>query len=283
MEYIYMILNKENGKTYLGRTKKPGNRRRGHFSELRRNVHNNPRLQAAFNKYGESAFIFEIIDSVEDGKSEEAEARWFARYNCDKKLLYNCHFETYGGPSCFGPMADVTKEKISEAIKENTRPKAYATLDEMLLEGVSLREASRRTGMGASTLISYKKERAIKEGFNIAHPQSKASQDRVKKFAEAFKADKSKALANFASFGISRKALAKYLPDFGIDPKEIRFDHWRTKAAACADAAVQMVFDTGCSAAQAIKACGAKNSAYYRRLKEVKHERGLLLDPPTTV
>lgn len=271
-----MILNKQNGKLYLGRTAKPGNRRRGHFSELRRRVHNNPRLQAAFNKYGEQSFAFEVIANVALGLGEEAEACWFARYGFDKRLLYNCHFETYGGPGCFGPMSEKVKQKISEAIKSNTRPKAYEMLDAMATDGLSLREACRRSGLASNTLLRYKRERAAKESIEIHHPQCKASKERVAVFAKAFKENRENALVNFSDFRVSRKALAKYLPEHGIDPKEVRFDRWRTEASERADKAVQMVLRTGCSASQAIKACSATNTAYYRRLKEVKQERGLL-------
>lgn len=271
-----MILNKQNGKIYLGRTAKPGNRRRSHFSELRRRVHNNPRLQAAFNKYGEQSFVFEVIANVETGGGKQAEAHWFAQYGFDKRLLYNCHFETYGGPSCFGPMPEQIKQKISEAIKSNTRPKAYEMLDAMANDGISLREACRRSGLSSSTLLRYKRERVAKEDIEIYHPQCKASSERVAIFAEAFKKNRESALSRFSDFRVSRKALAKYLPEHGIDPKEVRFDRWRTEASERANQAVQMTLNTGCSASQAIKACGATNTAYYRRLKEVKQELGLL-------
>lgn len=278
-----MILNKQNGKLYLGRTAEPGNRKRGHFSELRRRVHGNPKLQAAFNKYGESSFIFEVLDSVENGRSENAEAIWFAKYNYDKKLLYNCHFETYGGPKFFGPMANATKQKISEAIKENTRPKAYAALQDMHDNGISFVTATKKYNVSSSTLCRYKSEWETESNKAIEHPQVKNCKARISEFVQHYKNDPADALSNFSKYKLTRKSLDKYLPGLGIDPKEIRFDHWRTKAAARADAAVQMVLNTGCSAAQAIKACGAKNSAYYRRLKEVKLERGLLRDLSTTV
>lgn len=275
-----MLLNKENGRIYIGRTAKPSARRRGHFSELRRGVHGNPKLQLAYNKYGMESFVFDVIDCVEDGSGAQAEAMWFERYGKDQHFMYNCHFETYGGAGCFGPMPEATKQKISEAIKQHTRPKALAALEDAAENGLGLRQVSAKHGLPTTTLLRYKKEFEQKYDVALAHPQSEASKKRVAVFAADFKKDKEATLQNFRSYKVSRKALVKYLPEHGVDPSEIRFDSWRIKAAQRADMAVHMALSTGCSAAQAIKACGATNTAYYRRLKEVKLERDLLSSTP---
>ncbi len=64
MEYIYIIENSNTGKFYIGRTNDPAQRKRAHFSELRRGAHGNPRLQYSFNKHGEQAFEFKVVDSA---------------------------------------------------------------------------------------------------------------------------------------------------------------------------------------------------------------------------
>ena len=280
MEYIYMILNKENGKIYVGRTANPANRKRGHFSELRRGVHGNPKLQFAYNKYGKNAFVFDVIDCVQDGEGEQAEALWFERYDKNQRFMYNCHFETHSGPKCFGPMKQSVKQKISDRIKENTRPVAYKALQDMYDTSIGFKSASDKYNIASTTLLRYKEEFEQKHGVTLVHPQSEASKKRVSAFAADFKKDKKIALQNFRSYRVSRKSLEKYLPQHGIDPSEVRFDAWRIKAAQEADMAVHMALYTGCSAAQAIKACGATNTAYNRRLKEVKLERDLLSSTP---
>lgn len=58
---IYKITNTVNGKIYVGSTKHYRERRTRHFYELRHNKHQNPRLQRAFNKYGNEAFVVEIL------------------------------------------------------------------------------------------------------------------------------------------------------------------------------------------------------------------------------
>ena len=59
---IYKITNKVNGKTYIGSTKNVNARWVKHKALLRHNRHSNLHLQAAWNKYGEGSFTFEIIE-----------------------------------------------------------------------------------------------------------------------------------------------------------------------------------------------------------------------------
>jgi group I intron endonuclease len=60
MGYIYQIINQVNGHSLIGQTIQcpPENRWKTHLRLLRKGVHKNPHLQAAYNKYGESAFTF---------------------------------------------------------------------------------------------------------------------------------------------------------------------------------------------------------------------------------
>lgn len=61
MYYIYKIENLINHKKYIGLTNNIKRRKNRHFSDLRRNVHDNHFLQKEFNKYGEENFSFEKI------------------------------------------------------------------------------------------------------------------------------------------------------------------------------------------------------------------------------
>lgn len=70
---VYQIRNIENGKLYIGSSKRIGARKRQHFSDLKCQRHPNRYLQRAYNKYGKDKFIFEVIEfcSEEDRISEE--------------------------------------------------------------------------------------------------------------------------------------------------------------------------------------------------------------------
>jgi len=58
---IYRIRNLINGKVYIGSACDIEKRRNDHIANLNRNTHRNKYLQNAWNKYGESNFVFEII------------------------------------------------------------------------------------------------------------------------------------------------------------------------------------------------------------------------------
>ena len=55
---IYKILNKANGKFYIGSTNKVSRRWTHHKSNLKYNRHCNQKLQRAYNKYGKDNFEF---------------------------------------------------------------------------------------------------------------------------------------------------------------------------------------------------------------------------------
>jgi group I intron endonuclease len=58
---IYKITNTLNGKSYIGSSVNLVKRKNEHFRRLRKNIHENSKLQNAWIKYGETCFIFEII------------------------------------------------------------------------------------------------------------------------------------------------------------------------------------------------------------------------------
>lgn len=60
---IYKIVNKATGKCYVGQSQRMRKRVREHFRLLRWGKHTNPKLQHAWNKYGEENFewSFEVV------------------------------------------------------------------------------------------------------------------------------------------------------------------------------------------------------------------------------
>ena len=59
---IYMILNKNNGKIYIGQSIDAEYRMKKHKQQLTGNYHSNTHLQRAWNKYGEDAFEFNLLE-----------------------------------------------------------------------------------------------------------------------------------------------------------------------------------------------------------------------------
>lgn len=67
MAVIYRITNMANNKYYIGSADSFARREWQHKYDLKRGKHKNPRLQSAWNKYGEEMFVFEIIEEVPEG------------------------------------------------------------------------------------------------------------------------------------------------------------------------------------------------------------------------
>lgn len=111
--FIYKITNINTGKVYIGQTTQPPTKRcKGHFKALRRGVHHSQYLQRSFNKHGESAFEFEVIDVVSSDKLDEYEIYYIEYYNSFKDG-YNM---TMGGGGHLGvEMTESTKQKLRDA------------------------------------------------------------------------------------------------------------------------------------------------------------------------
>lgn len=113
MGCIYSILNKVIGKIYVGQSINPKGRRSQHFSQLRGNYHPNNHLQNSFNKYGESAFEFMILENCDDEKLNDNEKWWIGYFDSmNDSKGYNLQS---GGDSNY-EVSDETKQKI----KQNT-------------------------------------------------------------------------------------------------------------------------------------------------------------------
>lgn len=86
---VYLIKNIKTNKKYVGSTSRNFlTRFKEHFHELSKNLHKNPYLQKAWNKYGEDFFIFEILESCENFEEKET---FYLNY-FKKSELYNINF-----------------------------------------------------------------------------------------------------------------------------------------------------------------------------------------------
>lgn len=86
---IYKIRNTVNGKFYVGSTVDARVRFQTHRRRLRKGSHQSPHMQAAWNKYGEECFIFEIVEHVENGEDLlKAEQKWLDAH-AGKSYCYN--------------------------------------------------------------------------------------------------------------------------------------------------------------------------------------------------
>jgi len=113
---IYKIINKVNGKYYVGSSNDingPHGRWYEHINNLKASRHDNNHLQKSWNKYGESAFEFVIIKEVPLDKLLSEEQIFLDIAKLEKNKTYNMNFLSTGG-------AGFTDHKHTEESKRKT-------------------------------------------------------------------------------------------------------------------------------------------------------------------
>ena len=113
---IYKILNKVNGKFYIGSSYNLVRRNGDHFYKLNKGSHANKHLQAAYDKYCSSSFEFIILEFCEATVLIEREQHWINITDCiNPKIGYN---KRKIADSNFGIKAsDETRAKLSASQK----------------------------------------------------------------------------------------------------------------------------------------------------------------------
>lgn len=89
MAVIYQITNMINGKYYIGSAQSFERRSWQHKYDLKNNRHKNPKLQAAWNKYGEDAFVFEVLEEIPVGEDQLAWENKYLHMHVGKLECYN--------------------------------------------------------------------------------------------------------------------------------------------------------------------------------------------------
>lgn len=115
---IYEIRNTTTGRAYIGSTRSFPRRFSEHKSRLRRGVHTNARLQASWNKHGESVFTFAAIASVIDFAQLEALEQTILDDRRAVELGYN--LAPTAGNTAGWRAGPETRARMSEAAKRRT-------------------------------------------------------------------------------------------------------------------------------------------------------------------
>jgi group I intron endonuclease len=141
---IYKIINVVNNKFYVGSTVNISRRRARHFSELRNNRHNNKYLQAAWNKYGEQAFVFVVVEEVPKGKDILAAENVWLKEHVGKDHCYNLGTDaTAPQLGMFGELSNTwgykhteeAKARIAKASKERIQADEEKTKRRKSMQG----------------------------------------------------------------------------------------------------------------------------------------------------
>jgi len=108
---IYAIVNELNGKIYVGSSVNIKDRLVKHKSALNLNKNISPHLQKAWNKYGEDAFRFSILEECKEDMLIIREQAWIDYYDSmNKDKGYNLK-----EAGSHGKHSEETKKKISQS------------------------------------------------------------------------------------------------------------------------------------------------------------------------
>lgn len=169
---IYMILNQIDNKFYIGSTVNYSKRTFRHKYLLRNNKHTNKYLQSAYNKYGEAAFKFEIIEYVEKPNLIEREQYYLDKFKSyDRTIGYNLRIKAENSTGLKASketllkmslaninkiVSNKTKIKISNALKGRKHTTDHSRKIALAITG---RPVSQATRLKMSQIMKNKKTR----------------------------------------------------------------------------------------------------------------------------
>jgi len=114
---VYIIRNTISGKFYVGSSAVVHERCEQHFYSLSLGTHHNKHLQAAYVKYGERAFVFEVLEHCDEATMYEREQYYLDTLQA-VELGYNIAREVLVPPR--EPLSVEAREKIRVAMTGRT-------------------------------------------------------------------------------------------------------------------------------------------------------------------
>jgi len=154
---IYTITNKMNGHRYVGSAVDLGARFSHHLHHLREGKHCNGHLQNAWNKYGEDAFLFEIVEEWEPEFLISMEQWWMNMLQPEYNIV------PVAGSSLGHKFSDEAISKLSVAAKRRSSSKeGYSHLSAAGKRGGA---TSKKNGSGIFGLTSEQHKENGKLGY----------------------------------------------------------------------------------------------------------------------
>jgi group I intron endonuclease len=180
---IYKIINTKNNKFYVGSAVDFTARKRRHWWALRSQRHANKHLQAAWNKYGESAFVFVIVEELELGVDILAAETVWLKEHVGRNYCYNLGTEaiafTRGWGGDKNPMwgktfthTDEAKARISKASKERIQTEE---------EKAKRRASMKGHHVAPSTRAKISASLMGEKNYNYGKPRTQSFKEKVSK------------------------------------------------------------------------------------------------------
>lgn len=170
MQGIYKIINKVNGRYYVGSSRNVEIRWKEHCKMLGSGNHHCVYLQRAWDKYGADSFLFSFVECCELRELRQREQEYLDSVISDR-ILYNTSFNAMGpGHEGYVPW---NKGKKCKPVPREVRDKISKTVTELWESGVydGVGEKVRQALMGRK--YSEERRRAISEGQKGREPWNK--------------------------------------------------------------------------------------------------------------
>lgn len=221
---IYRIVNRTNGKMYIGSTVNFQHRWYVHRRKLNSGAHHSPRLQAAWDKYGEQQFEFQVLlyCAKEDLIFYEQAALSLYRV-AEQRRGYNV--ASIAGSRLGIPISDAVRRKIAKALQGKTKTPEHTAKVAAANRGIKRTDEARKKMSIAALNRSEDAKRhvaaaAVKRAADPAYRQRIADTLRGRKLPPEHCASLSKARAMFTPeqadeirrlrrLGYTRRQLAK--------------------------------------------------------------------------
>lgn len=159
---IYKITNSANERIYIGSGLVLKKRFQGHLRALLKGNHPNAFLQSDFNKCGVEAFVFDVVEIVEQNQLRYREQKWIDRFYDKQIQCYNLKPKVsllVKRHSSNNPM--VTKELLYQAAQKKAATHVLKNPNGELQKIVNLSRFARENGYNKSEfvkLLNGKKE-----------------------------------------------------------------------------------------------------------------------------
>lgn len=184
---IYAIRNNVTGKYYVGSASNFVGRRKVHLSRLRHGTHHSVLLQRAWDKYGESAFEFVVLEEVERSRTAliEREQYWIDSLDAaNPRRGYNIAPLAWSSLGVkHGP--EVTQKRLA-ALAARTPEQKAATAEKL----AAARRGHKHSPETLAKMRGQKRTEETKRKIGQAHKGRVISQEQRRKIAAKLRGKK---------------------------------------------------------------------------------------------
>jgi len=122
---IYYIVNRIDGKIYVGSSNNTDVRFYKHRWKLKKGIHENPYLQNAWNKHGEENFEFKVIETCFEPFLLLIEQFYLTNASVEPQKYYNFNFLSSKPPSPRGRRLSKKTKKLLSRLRTGNKNPSY--------------------------------------------------------------------------------------------------------------------------------------------------------------